>query len=139
MSTLHAITLAILCSAAAQPHAQAPDYPNRPLRIIVPSTPGGSIDLSARIIGKKLEDRFKNPVIVENRPGGNTMVGSLLVANATAVSALQPPCTHHSDKLSRNVSACDTLLQFRWEGSGIGVGGMHGPDAGLFRSECRVT
>ena len=84
MSTLRAITLAILCSAAAQPHAQAPDYPNRPLRIIVPSTPGGSIDLSARIIGKKLEDRFKNPVIVENRPGGNTMVGSLLVANATA-------------------------------------------------------
>ncbi len=84
MSTLHAITVAILCSAVAQAHAQAPDYPNRPIRIIVPSTPGGSIDLSARIIGKKLEERFRNPVVIENRPGGNTMVGSLLVANATA-------------------------------------------------------
>lgn len=68
--------------ALASAPAQAQDFPNRAVRIIVPSTPGGSLDLSGRIIGGKLQDRFRQPVVVENRPGGNTMVGSVAVANA---------------------------------------------------------
>ena len=77
---LHAIAALLFAMMAAGVSAQ--DYPAKPIRVVVPSTPGGSIDISARLIARKLEERFKSPVLVENRAGGNTMVGSLYVVNA---------------------------------------------------------
>jgi tripartite-type tricarboxylate transporter receptor subunit TctC len=61
--------------------AQQP-FPNKTIRIIVPLVPGGSTNNLARIISEKLRDGLGQPVIVENRPGGNSVVGSEAVARA---------------------------------------------------------
>jgi len=68
-----------LWSAAA--HAQ---YPNRPVKLVVPFTPGTGIDILARVFAQKLQDRMKNPVIVENRPGASGNIGTEAVAKAPA-------------------------------------------------------
>jgi tripartite-type tricarboxylate transporter receptor subunit TctC len=63
--------------------ATAPaDYPNRPIRVIVPLAPGGGSDYTARYIGQRLADRLKQPVVVDNRPAASGIVGTELVANA---------------------------------------------------------
>jgi tripartite-type tricarboxylate transporter receptor subunit TctC len=60
----------------------AGDYPNRPVRVIVPLAPGGGSDYTARFIGAKLADRIGQPVVVDNRPGASGIVGTDLVAKA---------------------------------------------------------
>lgn len=67
---------------ATAPFAQAP-YPNRPIRIIVPYTPGTGIDVLARVMGQKLGDRLKVAVVVENRPGASGNIGTEAVVKAT--------------------------------------------------------
>src|SRR5690242_8844102 len=57
-------------------------YPSRPIRIIVPTAPGGSSDLGARLIGEELQKRWGKPVVVELRAGAGTIVGSEMVAKA---------------------------------------------------------
>ena len=69
--------LAIAATAAAQPA-----YPNKPIRFITPYAPGGSTTLMARLVGQKLTERWGQPVIVENRPGGNTIIGTEAAAKA---------------------------------------------------------
>lgn len=71
--------VAILFSAAA--HAQA--YPSKPVRIIVPYQSGSS-DVMARAVAPKLSEALKQPVIVENRPGANAVIGTEYVAKAPA-------------------------------------------------------
>lgn len=66
---------------ATAPFAQAP-YPNRPIRIIVPYTPGTGIDVLARVMGQKLGDRLKVAVVVENRPGASGNIGTEAVVKA---------------------------------------------------------
>lgn len=65
-----AALIAVAGSAAAQ---QA--YPNKLIRIIIPFPPGGATDILARLIGRKLNDSWGQPVIVDNRPGGNGVIG----------------------------------------------------------------
>src|SRR5436190_1617378 len=60
------------------------DYPNRPLRILVGFTPGGGPDTTARHIAQRLGELFKQPVIVENRPGAGGTVAAGMVARAPA-------------------------------------------------------
>jgi hypothetical protein len=62
--------------------AWALDYPIRPLRIIVGSPPGGGNDTVGRLIGQWLAEQLGQPVIVENRPGAGTNIGTALVAKA---------------------------------------------------------
>lgn len=62
-------------------HAQQ-DYPTRPIRIVVPSSPGGGTDILARQIAQKLTERWGQQVIVDNRPGAGQMIGIELVAKA---------------------------------------------------------
>jgi hypothetical protein len=57
-------------------------YPNRTIRIIVPFTAGGVTDVLMRLVAQKMSDDFKQPVIVENRPGGNAMIATEIVAKA---------------------------------------------------------
>lgn len=61
--------------------AQA-DWPNRPLRMVVPFAPGGATDVTARLVAQKLSDALKQQVVVENRPGGGSIVGTDFVAKA---------------------------------------------------------
>jgi tripartite-type tricarboxylate transporter receptor subunit TctC len=68
--------------AAAVP-ARAQTWPDKPVRIIVPFSPGGSIDAFARVLASELQTRFGKPFVVENRPGGAGTLGTQLVARAT--------------------------------------------------------
>ena len=67
----------------AAPGARCQDYPTRPIILIVPFAPGGSVDIVARIAGQKLAERLGKPVVVENRPGGSTLVAASAVAKAS--------------------------------------------------------
>lgn len=73
--------LAPLFLAGMLPIASA-DYPTRPIRIIVPFTPGGSTDILARMIGQKLTLAWGQQVVVDNRPGANGVVAGELTAKA---------------------------------------------------------
>ena len=77
-------TSALLISVAllAAVPAAAQNYPTRPVRVIVPFAAGGNTDITARAIGAKLSDVFGHQVVVENRPGGATNIGTELVAKA---------------------------------------------------------
>ena len=76
------VSLGLLLGAAGNVIAQQP-YPSRPVRYIVPFPPGGSTDPMARMIATKLTERWGQSVIVDNRPGGNTIIGTDLLAKAT--------------------------------------------------------
>ena len=60
----------------------ADDYPSRPTRIVVPYPPGGFNDTLARAVGDRLAKVWNQPVLVDNRPGGNTVLGNSLVAKS---------------------------------------------------------
>jgi len=62
--------------------AEAPAYPTRPIRFVVPSTAGGAGDIFARTIGQALAEKFGKQVVVDNRPGANGIVGCELVAHS---------------------------------------------------------
>ena len=62
--------------------AQPAPYPNRPIHIIVPFPPGGAVDPIARSVGQKLSEAWGQPVVVDNKPGAATIVGSDFVAKA---------------------------------------------------------
>lgn len=62
--------------------AAAQSWPNRPLRIVVPFAPGGASDTIARILSEQLARRLGQPVVVENKPGGSTIIGVDTVAKA---------------------------------------------------------
>ena len=63
--------------------ARAQSYPTRPVRLIAPFPPGGSIDLTARLIGQWLSDRLGQQFVIENRPGAGGNIGSGQVLNST--------------------------------------------------------
>jgi tripartite-type tricarboxylate transporter receptor subunit TctC len=77
---LAALALA-LAFAGTSAVAQQP-YPAKPIKIIVPFPPGGAADLVARVVGQKLSENTKQPVIVENRPGADTIIAMELVAKS---------------------------------------------------------
>ena len=68
--------------AGAQQPADADAFPNRAIRIIVPFPAGGPSDVLARLIGQKMGEDWGQPVVIENRPGGNTVIGAQVVAKA---------------------------------------------------------
>ncbi len=74
-----ALALAAVCPGTAS--AQA-DFPNRPIRVIVPLAPGGGSDYTARYIGQRLAERVGQAVVVDNRPAASGIVGTELVAKA---------------------------------------------------------
>jgi tripartite-type tricarboxylate transporter receptor subunit TctC len=62
--------------------AIAQTFPDRPVRIIVPFPPGGGSDIVARIMGQKLSELWKQPVVIDNKPGADTQIGTALLAKA---------------------------------------------------------
>src|SRR5262245_55278739 len=79
--TLLAGTAATSAVALTRP-ASAQSYPQRPVKIIVPYAPGGGTDIWSRLIAAQIEREFGQPLVVDNRAGGASIVGTQAVANA---------------------------------------------------------
>lgn len=79
-----ALCTVLACAATPLARAQAPAYPTKPLRMIVPFTPGGSTDVLARAIGLELSRAWGQPVVIENIPGAGGAIGAERVAKAPA-------------------------------------------------------
>jgi tripartite-type tricarboxylate transporter receptor subunit TctC len=74
---------ALISAQAAQGSAEdAAAFPNRTIRIVVPFPAGGPSDIVARLIGQKMSEDWGQPVVVDNRPGANTVIGAQAVAKA---------------------------------------------------------
>jgi tripartite-type tricarboxylate transporter receptor subunit TctC len=79
--SIPAIALAALSTAAFS--QDAANYPGRPIRVIVPFAPGGGLDISTRLIGQKLTEKWSQNIVVDSRPGAATIVGTEIASKAT--------------------------------------------------------
>lgn len=79
--TIPIAALAAVLAFAAAP-ALAQGYPSKPIRIVIPFPPGGGTEVVARSLGDQMSKTFGQPVVVENRPGGNSVIASEVVAKA---------------------------------------------------------
>ena len=66
------VCLVLVVGAAAQ----AQDYPSRPVTVVVPTGPGGGMEMVARLLAPRLEQRLGKPFVIENRPGAGTNIGA---------------------------------------------------------------
>lgn len=83
--TLGALSLAAAAAGLLlSTKAAATDYPTKPIRIVVPFATGGGTSNAARLVGEKLTERWGQPVVIDNRPGGNTVIGAEHVAKSQA-------------------------------------------------------
>src|SRR6185503_17221397 len=76
------LILALALAAAVPGHAQS--YPSRPVRVVVGFTPGGGVDINARLLAAKLSELLGQQFVVENKPGAGTNIGNEFVAKSAA-------------------------------------------------------
>ena len=81
MRRIIALLACVAISLLARP-AAALDYPTRSVHVIIPFTAGGAPDVLLRLVAQKLSEKWGQGVVVENRPGGNTLVGTVAAAKA---------------------------------------------------------
>jgi tripartite-type tricarboxylate transporter receptor subunit TctC len=77
-----AAAIALVAMTASAQEKKSEEYPSKPVRIIVPSAPGGGIDIIGRIAAQKLSEAWGQQVIVDNRPGASNTVGSAIAAKS---------------------------------------------------------
>lgn len=82
ITSLLGITIGAITALSLTSGASAQSYPTKPIRIIVPQAPGGGNDLNARMVAQPLAERVGQPVVVENKPGAGSIIGSDFVAKA---------------------------------------------------------
>jgi tripartite-type tricarboxylate transporter receptor subunit TctC len=88
------VMLAALLAVVQASPSPAQDYPTRPVTLIAPWAAGGAVDTVARIVAPRLAERLGKPVVIENRPGGGSTIG-------TAVGAKAPRCLVRSSSSHR--------------------------------------
>lgn len=79
------LALAALCSlgaALAPAQTQAPAWPAKPLRVIVPFAPGGGVDILTRAVAQELSQRWKQPIVIDNKAGAGSVIGADFVAKS---------------------------------------------------------
>src|SRR5262245_65222979 len=84
MRTVILMALVAACIAPGQ-HAAAQsarDYPSRPIRMVLPASPGGPVDVIARTVGAGLQDTLGQTIVMDNRAGAGGLIGAEMVANA---------------------------------------------------------
>ena len=79
---LHALVAPLWAALAVAP-SWAQDFPNRPVRVIVPFSPGGAVDGPTRVVAQELSKRLGQQVVIDNRPGAGATIGTDAVAKAT--------------------------------------------------------
>ncbi len=82
-AVMRMVAVGVLMTIAGAAIAQQA-YPSKPIRFIVPYTPGGTTSILARLVGHRLTESWGQPVIVDNRPGGNTIIGSEALVKSAA-------------------------------------------------------
>lgn len=81
LATLCTVAALVLASNASV-RAQADDFPSRPITLLVPFVAGGSSDVVMRLVSKRVSERIKQPIVIDNRPGGAGNVAALAIKNA---------------------------------------------------------
>ena len=76
------LSVIVAPTVAAPRVARAQAYPSRPIRIVVPTGPGGITDIVARIAGQRLSERLGQPVVIDNKAGASGIIGTEVVARA---------------------------------------------------------
>ena len=76
------LTLSLHAATVTQAQESASAFPSQPIRVVIPAGAGGTLDVVARLVGQRLTERFGQPVVIENRPGANTIIGTEFVAKA---------------------------------------------------------
>src|SRR5687768_5574930 len=79
-----ACVLVLMAAAFAVAPLHAQGYPARPIRFVVPFPPGGGTDLVARLIARKLSERWAQTVVIDNRGGANGIIGTTVAARSPA-------------------------------------------------------
>ena len=107
--------LALVCALGANAQSAAERYPDKPIKIIVPFAPGGSVDVLARVVGQKLQDSWGQPVVVESRPGASTLIGTTAAAKAApdGYTLVISVSNHTTNPAMREKMPYDTLKDFR--------------------------
>ena len=81
-SAFQRLIVAAVCLGSAAAWAQAGTYPDRPVTIVVPFAAGGPADIYARFLAQRLQGEFKQPFVVEDKPGAGSIIGTNVVAHA---------------------------------------------------------
>jgi tripartite-type tricarboxylate transporter receptor subunit TctC len=99
----------------ANARSAADNYPEKPIKIIVPFAPGGSVDAVARVIGQKIQESWGQPVIIESRPGASTLIGTTALAKSPAdgYTLIVSVSNHTTNPAMRESMPYDTLKDFQ--------------------------
>ena len=118
-AALHSMLLcvslaAIAVTAPAWAQSAAERYPDKPIKIIVPYPAGGSVDAIARALGQRMQDNWGQPVLIENRPGGSTLIGTTAAAKSApdGHTLIVSVSVHTTNPAMRDKMPYDTLKDF---------------------------
>ena len=110
MRSFCVMTVAVLCAGAAL----AQTFPGKPIRVVVPWPPGGPPDAIARLLGQRIGEAFKQQVVIDNRPGANSIIGTELVARSApdGYTYLLTTGSHTTNAALHSKLPYDTLKDF---------------------------
>ncbi len=115
MKTLCQLAFAAVSVVLAAAYAQAQEYPSRPVRIVVPTSPGTGTDVTARFLADKLPQELKGSYVIDNRVGANGIIAAETVAKAApdGYTLLTAASLHYVNKSLYEKLSYDPVKDFR--------------------------